>query len=567
MGKKRTLRSRKSTATSQQSGLSPDEVNQKLDSYVLRNNKTGIIQRVVFPHGVQVGLNDSRYRSQTTLLGQTIFEEGQRLLASNYINWGDTSGATGYGFRESGGIIQVKNSGANSWSSVGTVNGSGATSNIALWSDSDTLFSDSNLSFSSTSAMLGISGRVSASLGLSGSLTRLVDGTSYLAAGTNITITSESNGQITIAAAGGSGSPGGSDKQVQFNDGGSFGGNAGLLYNKTSNDLYCDGIITASLGLTGSLTRLIDGTSYIAAGTGITIISASNGQITVTSTDTGDITEVTAGTGLAGGGQSGNVSLAIDDSVVATISGSTFTGAVKFNQGLSGSLTRLADSTSYLAAGTNVTITSASNGQVTIASSGGSGMTSFALAGDSGSPQTINDGNTLSVLGGLGTSTDASATDTLTVNIDYAGADNFIEGHTGTGTPASGDKILFSDIDDDNVKKCTVSQLLAGAAGSGDYQAKSANFTVGTSEYIFGITTSGGHLTGTLPAAASAGAGKQYIFKDSGGYAGNTLKGIHIATDSNSEKIDNADAANILVNSGSITVMTDGSDWFVIGVS
>ena len=51
-------------------------------------------------------------------------------------------------------------------------------------------------------------GVVNAPVGFSGSLTRLVDGRSYLAAGTNVTITSESNGQITIAAAAGGDPPG-----------------------------------------------------------------------------------------------------------------------------------------------------------------------------------------------------------------------------------------------------------------------------------------------------------------------------------------------------------------------
>ena len=48
---------------------------------------------------------------------------------------------------------------------------------------------------------------------LSGSLTRLPDGTSYLRAGSNVTITSESNGSITIASTGGGGGGGSIDFQ------------------------------------------------------------------------------------------------------------------------------------------------------------------------------------------------------------------------------------------------------------------------------------------------------------------------------------------------------------------
>ena len=77
---------------------------------------------------------------------------------------------------------------------------------------------------------------------------------------------------------------------------------------------------------------------------------------------------IAAWTGLKStdNGAGNSFRLYIDDSVVATVSGSTFTGAVNFNSGLSGSLTQLTDGTSYLKAGNNVTITSASNGAVTI---------------------------------------------------------------------------------------------------------------------------------------------------------------------------------------------------------
>ena len=46
------------------------------------------------------------------------------------------------------------------------------------------------------------------------------------------------------------------------------------------------------------------------------------------------------------------------------------------------------------------------------------GMTSFTAAGDSGSSQTVENGNTLTISGGTGLSSVASATDTITVNLD-----------------------------------------------------------------------------------------------------------------------------------------------------
>lgn len=51
-----------------------------------------------------------------------------------------------------------------------------------------------------------------------------------------------------VAGGGGGGSPGGSDTQVQFNDGGSFGGDSGLTFNKTTNTLSQAGALNEAKG-------------------------------------------------------------------------------------------------------------------------------------------------------------------------------------------------------------------------------------------------------------------------------------------------------------------------------
>ena len=66
------------------------------------------------------------------------------------------------------------------------------------------------------------------------------------------------------ATGGGGGTPGGSDTQVQFNDGGSFGGDAGLTYNKTTDVLTVagsfngphNGTVGATTANTGAFTTL-----------------------------------------------------------------------------------------------------------------------------------------------------------------------------------------------------------------------------------------------------------------------------------------------------------------------
>ena len=89
-------------------------------------------------------------------------------------------------------------------------------------------------------------------------------------------------------------------------------------------------------------------------------------------------------------------------------------GATAVTADLNGNIT--------LVAGTNVTITGNNTSkEITIsATSGGGGgtMSGFTLSGDSGSAQSITDANNVTISGGTGLSSVASATDTVTINLD-----------------------------------------------------------------------------------------------------------------------------------------------------
>lgn len=157
----------------------------------------------------------------------------------------------------------------------------------------------------------------------------------YLSASSNISITTGSESQLTIAV----------------------------------NDSLVVSSLTSPV-LSGSLTRLNDGTSYIIAGANITVATGSSGAVTISATGGGGgggtITQVTAGTGLTGGGTSGNITVAVSDSIVATLTGSVFSGTVSA-PALSGSLTKLSNGNDYLVAGTGISLTTGSSGNVTIA--------------------------------------------------------------------------------------------------------------------------------------------------------------------------------------------------------
>ena len=97
-----------------------------------------------------------------------------------------------------------------------------------------------------------------------------------ITAGTNLTW----NGD-TLNASGGSGSPGGSNMQIQFNDGGSFAGDTALLWDKTNNRM--------SIGKTGNPAVGVDMEGAHVSGIGMVRFkgTAQHGFFTLDSTTTG----------------------------------------------------------------------------------------------------------------------------------------------------------------------------------------------------------------------------------------------------------------------------------------
>lgn len=205
----------------------------------------------------------------------------------------------------------------------------------------------------------------------------------------------------------------------------------------------------------------------------------------------------------------------------------------------------------------------------------GSGMSSFSAAGDSGTTQSITNGNTLTIAGGTGLASVASATDTITLNIDatvatLTGTQTLTNKSltapilTGSGTAAG--SILFKEDTDNGTNAVT----LIGPAATADVTVTlpaSAGTVALTSDITVTETSSvalsnktltspvlNGTLSGTAfldedsfssnsaTAVASQQSIKAYVDANSGGAS--SLNGLSDAT------ITSANAGQVLLHDG-----------------
>ena len=172
----------------------------KITALVERKKPGGEIEKVQFPNRLEIGLpNADEFKKGLQVYGNISVSGSIEIDNSGYINVGDKVGSEGYGFRDNSGTMQFRNKTSGlqptNWTNLGSGGGStpGGSNTQVQFNDSSAFGGDANFTFNKTSDTLTV-------LNITGSLTRLPGGTSFIAGGTNISVASSSAGQITISA-------------------------------------------------------------------------------------------------------------------------------------------------------------------------------------------------------------------------------------------------------------------------------------------------------------------------------------------------------------------------------
>ncbi len=86
------------------------------------------------------------------------------------------------------------------------------------------------------------------------------------------------------------------------------------------------------------------------------------------------------------------------------------------------------------------------------------------------------------------------------------------------------------------------------------------SYSITTSDYYLGVNTAAGPVTLTIPTAASATEGQTFVIKDEGG---NSATNAITLSCSAAETIDGITQTTIVSPYGSVSVYTDGTNWFI----
>ena len=264
-------------------------------------------------------------------------------------------------------------------------------------------------------------------------------------------------------------------------------------------------VISGSQTTIGSNSRLV-----ALAGSGVTFLTAS-------SNPGFDTVSLTPGAGFLTANVFNTVSTTVNLAQAATtinmgnVAGTNnVAGATKFTQGLSGSLTKLTDGTSYLIAGTNISIATGSNGAVTISTSGGGDVTGPGSSTDNAiarfdqttgkiiqnSAVTISDESANAVtIAGSGTATTISLFNTAATTVNFAQAASTLTAGASGGSTTFQGNLTGSNILANSGLTVTAGASFGGGFGStGVTITGTGNISADGTLLIVGATTLSGSV-------------------------------------------------------------------------